>query len=125
MTFVIISAELAAKSTEYNAVATVGLVNGLTRLGVPFTPAIGSYKGRTEKSFLVELGEHGDYDEVRDLAAHYNQESILLVDDQGEASLIYLVGGGVDIIGQWQWAGLDQPETDAWTQLAGQYFYVV
>lgn len=125
MTFAIISAERDYFEPSQNAIRSQQLAAELAEIAFDFHPVLGSYKGTTEKSFLVELADREDYDYLRDLAQKNEQESILIVDKDGSSTLLYMDNGEAEHIGQWQWAGLEQPDTDAWTLLAGQYFYVV
>lgn len=58
-------------------------------LGLVLHEAEGRYKGKSEKSWVVEVNNHTDVVSVCAAAARYNQESILVVDNDSVAKLVY------------------------------------
>ena len=58
-------------------------------MGLVCHEAVGRYKGQQEKSWVVEVGKPSDVATVCAAAARYNQESILVVDVDNTAKLIY------------------------------------
>lgn len=95
----------------------------------------GCYKGVVENSYLVTVPEWTidglqRLDKVIDLARQFNQESILLVSQKREASLLYLHDnqpeklvkiGDFEAITQWE-----ARELDSWTfdRVANQFWAV-
>ena len=70
-------------------------------LGKSVKKLTGCYNGKTEHSYLVVLDNEEDLILVRDLAAIYNQESILYVDNEREAKLHYLSQPSQKRLGRW------------------------
>ena len=50
----------------------------------------GCYKGKTEVSFYVEIETVQDFNLIENIAHYYKQESILFVNDDRQAYLVYL-----------------------------------
>ena len=66
------------------------------------THCLGSYKGKTERSYMIDLPTETETRKLAELAASHNQESILIVDYAGNAFLMYTDGSKkVEDIGQW------------------------
>ena len=90
--FVIISAENANKSKETNAKKHKLLMSQLKKDKFPIKEVEGVYKGTVEKSILVVLNQRWLAVELatfKNYAAIFNQESILFVDEERNASLIF------------------------------------
>ncbi len=84
--FYLISAELSDKTSEENSNATEDLESYLTKVNMLFKPVTGVYKGVMEQSFLVlTINPYG----MISLAEQYGQESVLFVDGNREATLIF------------------------------------
>ena len=94
--FLILSAERADLDPEVNAERTRQLFAQLAARRFAYVKVTGSYKGRTEASFLVLLdGGDGGYpfDLLLSLARRYGQESVLSVDANRRATLHTLASG--------------------------------
>ena len=91
-----------------------------------FKKVLGSYKGILENSYLVSCKEDDALKEVLDLANEFYQESILIVDETGKATLQYLSSpANATIIGRWtSVSALDAQSLDNWT-LDGTDYYSV
>lgn len=125
MAFIILSGERATLSPARNAVRTDELHSKLAEIAIEMHPVLGSYLGKAEKSFMVTLTERDEYDDIRRLAFdQFDQESVLLVSDSGDASLIF-ADSAVVSIGQWTYAGQKAPDVDGWTLIGGLYFHCV
>lgn len=95
----------------------------LTASKVDFVKAKESYKGCLEDSYIAVVNDDAKLDLVRDIAKHYNQESILVVDEDRKARLEYIESGDKQSIGQWvEITALDAASHDAWTLVNTRYF---
>lgn len=118
---------------EYHDYYHDSLKDDLALLSHPHIPVEGKYDGVTEKSFLVFCPK-GTADEcwqqIRTLGAIYGQQSILFVDANRQAALIYLTERGyvlrTEEIGKWQPvpAGTDLRSLQAYSIIHGRAFYV-
>lgn len=95
-------------------------------------PAIGSYKGKTEQSIIVPLGDDYAWSHVLRVAYRYGQESVLHVDEHGYAHLHTLhesIPGhskASEIIGIWCAVHEDVARhNDAWTIADGVYYVAI
>lgn len=93
--FAIISAELSHLGAEVNAERTKELQHALEVRGIGFKPLKGKYKGTTESSFIVEMRSV-----VEDIAASFEQESILVLDPWNNAKLVFTNSEQVENIGK-------------------------
>ena len=87
-------------------------------LGLPFKVCLGSYKGKLERSYMVEAKTFSQQGRVYDLANKHHQESVLTVDRWGKAHLLYLTAGGsrLEPVGDFGEIDRDmQGELDNWT----------
>jgi len=90
---IFISAELSTLNKAENIERTILLKGTLRYEGFQFTEVIGSYKGSSEVSFLVDCDNLVDLDKLKKLAfGNYKQDSIGLLSDKGELSLSYYSG---------------------------------
>nr|UWD77051.1 MAG: Protein of unknown function (DUF3293) [Bacteriophage sp.] len=64
-----------------------------------FSSALGSYKGNTEHSFLIQVDDFRDVGYIADKAAEMNQESILILDARDKAFLYYPATKALEPIG--------------------------
>ena len=120
MKFYIISAERFNLSVEDNNVRTFGLIKEMLRLGLSFTAVKGVYKGTAEKSFIVFA--HGMPDGwIMATMRGLDQESILAVGDNMDASLVY-ADGSIESIGTFQHHKGALDNLEAYTLVAGQAF---
>lgn len=103
--FAVISAENPTWLPDVNAWRTESLRKQLRDDEMVFVPLEGHYNATNEASFLVYLyrGDAGPaFTLLRKLAARWGQESILYVDANRGASLIYLDGSPSLDVGLWQ-----------------------
>ena len=115
------SAELSTLSSFDNASRTESLRILLTNKGYNFTSVLGSYKGKLERSFLIDASE----DIVKPLqgvAGYYKQEAILVVNEDQKASLIYNNGKTEKIGTMTQVDLIDNQEN--WTLVNGLFYTV-
>ena len=85
----------------------------------------GSYKGTKERSYLVIVDTISDFKKAIKLADNANQESILYVDKEREASLIPINSEmPQQYLGNWKEYFGDVSNLDAWTQdpSTGRYY---
>lgn len=136
-TIIVLSAELAGLSDAHNFERMSQLDGKLLAMLLRseiqgYRRVTGRYRGTSEQAFLVEI----DYRSSRQtnsgvalakLAVEYGQESILAIDVDGRAALIFCTGerkGEVEVLGVWQrfdpFAIGDEPE--AYTIDNGQYW---
>ena len=127
---VVLSACRTENTVEENANNTQHLHEMLTALGYQHTLTIGQYKGVRESSFVVKLYPPIEipFSIIKMLAFSFHhktrQKSILLVDSQDEASLIYAdgstlpLGRFIEIINPTS----QQLSTQNYTQIGDRYF---
>lgn len=90
---------------------------------IGFKKVQGAYKGQLEDSYLVLANEDTYLNTVRKLAKLYNQESILIVNEDRKAYLEYIGTGKQVYIGQWTSIdSLTAQSLDNWT-LDGVNYY--
>lgn len=78
---------------------------------VPYKPVVGCYKGKTENSMVIP----GAYRKrVMQLAHAHHQESVLHLDANRVAHLIYMDGRPDETLGRWREVAPGE-EPDAWT----------
>lgn len=133
--FVIFSAELASWSPAVNASRTEFLKRQLEARGLDFAPVLGSYKGVKEHSFIVLAPESSSaFDQCVSIARHWGQESILSVDANRHATLVYLSATGaegspiarLESIGTFRAvSSTEAAQLDGWTQDEHGAFYAV
>jgi hypothetical protein len=115
----IMSAELRARTPAQdreNVARTNELHRQLNARGITFVPALGSYKGVEERSVCALVYDSDDYDWLLQLAARYGQESVLVVDLNRVARLVYMAGG-VERIGMMERVPEHVArERDGWTR---------
>jgi hypothetical protein len=107
--FIFISAARASRSAEANAVTHASLGADLRSRGIEACEVDGYYEGAHEKSWMINVDvsiESGNSRAGVESAAvrlgrRYRQDSILVVDSLGEASLVYvyLGNGGREYMG--------------------------
>lgn len=96
----------------------------LLGLNLPFTLVKGVYKGKSEDSLLVPLREWQDNLVLKELGRIHKQESILLVDANGLASLEYMDDYRSVMIGKFR--SIDKHEIvnlESYTEMNGEYFH--
>ena len=124
---ILLSAEREACTTEYNDLATQQLGALLYLLKLKHGPAQGRYEGRLENSYAVKLFPPLDdhLPMIRGIAFKvFHQDSILLVDTQDQAHLIFS-DGKEEFIGKWAEVTLDGSlPTGDWSKIGDRYFTV-
>jgi len=123
---VIISAELKELNNSANDKRTVKLGADLLLYGLKFSRALGSYKGTTEKSFIVDASEDSSLKRVKVLAEMFNQESILIVQDDvsRSAELHFTATGKVQRLGSIvSMTAIEASQEDNWTLDLSQNLY--
>lgn len=83
--YIIFSASLSTATQTENIIRTSEMIQALTKRGIQYKIIEGSYKGARETSFIAV------YDPViEDLAASFEQESVLILGPFDDAKLVYL-----------------------------------
>lgn len=100
------------------------LAGRLKQMGADWHLAVGSYKGAVEQSVVIEgLTEHGVLT-ARIMAGDYHQECILVVDEDGTASLVE-PDGSTQHAGGWREVSQTLAVTkEGWTTYGGRWFIV-
>ena len=89
---IILSAEHSDNTWQNNSHTTENLSTILSLLKLDYMPVYGQYKGKPENSFLVKVTDPiSDTLHILEWLAFkvFNQESILIVDTQDKATLIF------------------------------------
>lgn len=128
--FIVLSSDRAQYHEELNAARRDTFEHQLRARGLDFKRVIGAYKGASEVSYIVLVPTTGDEQNAVRLARRYGQESVLLVDANRYASLIYLNEGegGISIkeikgIGFWrETTESDATAGDAYTRDGDRYY---
>jgi hypothetical protein len=98
----IFSGERSNRTPDANAIITervqACLECGLSEEGL-FAPVDGCYKGKTEKSFKVNVENKSDWETVKRIATVCEQESVLLIDNERNAFLFFLQSSKAEFIG--------------------------
>jgi hypothetical protein len=90
-----------------------------------FKRLIGSYKGSLEQSYLVVASEDKALYLVLGLARKFNQESVLIVDEERKATLKYIGSGETVKLGQFvSVSAIEAQGLENWT-LDGTNYYSV
>lgn len=126
--FYIVSGARPDFSSLANGNRTDSLERWLRAGGFATVQVNGCYKGNRERSILIiddapsnSLCESA----VMRLARQYEQESVLAVDANRQARLIYCDDRSFESIGQWRGVSKKTAEhSDAYTERAGQYYTV-
>lgn len=84
--------------------------------------ANGCYKGQRETSYLVQIETQCDYLKLMQLARDFNQESIMLVDNERQAQLMYCDNEAVEPLGRWKEVMNGAPAPDSFTEIDGRVF---
>lgn len=120
--FIFISA---CRGTDQDQVRTDKLRKYINSFKMSFEEVEGCYKGQTEKSFKVKL-DPSNTDRLIDLmiiAEYFKQESIMRVQDSGDAELIYIDSKQVEYIGKFQ--EVESIEgLDAYSVIDGKFYSV-
>lgn len=100
--FVIFSAYKDSLSEAQNVERTELVINDIKRLGLNYKLVDGVYKGQAETSIYVEVPSLDDFAEVHEIATLLEQESILNVDQNRQATLIFLITGSSIQLGEFK-----------------------
>ena len=126
--FVIVSAEKTTNTPAENDRQTMQLLDFLERTELEFTKVHGMYQGIREDSFLVILPDNENHARdhaiglLWDEAERLKQESILLVQSDGRARLIF--ADESQYLGMWHNVSeVEAKAHGAYTQI-GELFYV-
>ncbi len=97
----LISAERFNKTKEENQANNAALEYSLMNLGLHYEKVKGMYKGSEENSFMI-LGiiNNTDMTRIKGLATIFEQDSILTIDHNRNATLVYM-SGVLEILGKW------------------------
>lgn len=123
--FIIMSAELSALSTEENAHRSEALSAWLDAKGWAHKPVIGSYKGSEEIAVVIPVTDSEHEAALYRLAKAYGQESVLYVDANRYATLIYVQTGKLAGLGMFRKVSeLDARQREAYTHdiMEGAYY---
>lgn len=115
---VIMSVE--TKGSKYNSINTADLNYSFLSNAVRFKELKASYKGVKETCFLIDLGMSENIPSniayLKSIASSYEQESILILDEHRNASLVYCQGNRVESIGKFKAVSKKDAITqDGWT----------
>ena len=91
---------------------------------IKYIPCLGSYRGQQENSYVIN---YKYFDKIAPLLYSCNQESVMILDNQRNASLVYLKDKKVEYLGRWFEVSEKMAKAeDAWTQdLNTNRFYIV
>ena len=128
MPVAILALNLNSESEERAAFERAGL-------GAYIVKAVeGSYKGETERSYIVDVGRSGVYfgelagerfRAVLDFAKAHGQESVLFLDYKRDAALFYCEDYRSEVLGRWKAAPKAVATTrDGWTR-DGETYYII
>lgn len=103
--------------------STILKAHGIVR----FKAVQGSYKGELETSYVIPFTTLETYQKALFLAKQYNQESILVVDINRDAELIYIDNSKTDKLGKFQCVSkYEALAQDSWTKdVEKEYYYVI
>lgn len=124
MAFIVMSAE-SAQHPVLNLRNTLEMIDTIESQGYAYKVGTGVYKGKGEtcvQFFFHEDRLHEALLMASDLLDRYKQECILLVEDNGEASLLYANSAATP---SGQWAETDRlavQDGDAHTEIDGRYY---
>ena len=105
----------------------VSLGKALKDHGFEFGEVEGCYKGVTEQSYLVEYEGGEELFQLFMLAVFYAQESVLVIDAERNAELMYTTDDRYEKLGKLEpISNLQAEKLDAWTRTSnGQYYGVL
>lgn len=127
--FMIMSADRAEYGADINAERRKLLVRQFEARGLSFKEVEGSYNGTKETSYVIPVHSSGDESLVLTLARRYGQESVLSVDANRFATLLYLHSdmGGPDVkavepVGHWRALDASEPDPASYTRDGSQRY---
>lgn len=92
------------------------------RQGCEVTEALGVYKGESEKSWVVHIKRTHDVVVAATIAKGFEQESVLSVDEFGEAKLVYIDGSPSQVIGTLREVEYSEASLCDHTQVGDRYY---
>lgn len=123
--FIILSAELDTLTELENNRRTANLASCLRELNLNHKVIEGCYKGSTEISFLVTFKNEDEYNTIKDFGlVNFSQDSILVRNYKGEASLVYGNGNTVSLGKFKQVSEEEATKQDAFSKVDGNYWIV-
>lgn len=127
--FLVVSCDLAANHPDINALRRELFEEQMSARGLFYQRALGSYEGTTEVAYIVLNANEGDADKLLPLARRYGQESVLSVDFNRFATLLFLNpgNGGPDVknykgIGFWRELTDEEPLPESYTKVGAKVF---
>jgi len=127
--FYIISAFRHDLPDENNVWRHKGLWRALNKAGLypQHSEVEGKYKGKTELAFKVPVYDPvNDEQKILTIARRFFQESVLHVDANWQAYLVYTDNGRVQHIGRW--INIEErylQDTDDYARIDGQYYVAI
>lgn len=122
---VIFSVDKSNLSSIENSMRQRQVENDMHHLGIHYTKVLGSYKGSEEMSYMVT--DMTKIELIRGIAKVFEQESILLRDNENRVTLQYFNGQPSESIGFLENVMVDEALThDSWTYIpTTKQYYVV
>ncbi len=118
---IFISAERSELTTEENAERTEVLDNVLTELEFNFESVFGKYEGKNEASFVVYTISR--IPELMQLMKRFEQDSILVVDNNSSGMLIMSSGALKNLEGRFVKVDSSRvADLSAYSKIDGQYY---
>ncbi len=122
---IIMSAEYYTESEESNKERTSDLYDLIRDSGMGFKMVVGSYKGVMEQSFLVVYSNDQELALLNNFAKSFQQESILVLDEDRNASLMYCKDRKIEALGRLREVTKEKArELDAYTLTNDAYFTI-
>lgn len=104
---------------DHNYLNTVKARGQLNESGVEYQNCLGVYNKKAELSMILEI----DYTDLAEMiSSEYKQESVLIVEDDGRASLKFLNSNKVEYIGVFTQVEMSEAVKQDYTKVAGKYF---
>ena len=125
---IILSAELSQYSADTNKHNSNVLEKMFINYDMPYKTLIGCYKSKNEASFLVEYNTNIERDLLLEWSKTMGQESVLLLDQDRNASLLNLQTDKENKLGKLRNISFDvAKELDAWSYcpMLDQYYGVL
>lgn len=122
---VIMSAEKYDKNEIHNAERTIKLKEILDSKGYKYKLALGVYNKIKEVSFIIDTDGREDVVDQLDKIAekHFDQESILVTDDEGFARLRYCGTNNYEALGEMKQISRDEALKEyAYTMVDGSFY---
>lgn len=122
---VVLSAEHKGQDAAFNDAQTNHLHNDIKAVVPRHTHAHGYYDGHAEQSFIVYCDDMYDVLRLLPLRAKYNQDCLLVVDNQALTAMLYWADGTTMIGSEWVEISLtDTYDRDSYTCIEGKYYAI-